>query len=90
MAQSCPHCASQLSEDNDTLKEVSHIRRSNQLMTHTMIAMTLFVAGMAIWFWGGEPAEGLRATIGGIFFALGFIGYLVTRIRMVLHKRKSV
>ncbi|MGL6012587.1 MAG: zinc ribbon domain-containing protein, partial [Shewanella oncorhynchi] len=48
------------------------------------------IAGVVIWFWGGEPAEGMRANIAGICFVFGFVGYLITRVRIVLHKRKSV
>ena len=90
LAKSCPHCSSGLSGDNESLNRISHIKRTNQLMNQSFLAMTLFIAGVVLWFWAGEPAEGLRANIAGICFVFGFIGYLIARIRIVLHKRKSI
>ncbi|QYJ99799.1 zinc ribbon domain-containing protein [Shewanella psychrotolerans] len=90
LAKSCPHCATKHSSDNESASRISHIKRSNQLMNQSFFAMTLFIAGVFIWFWGGEPAEGMRANIAGACFVFGFIGYLITRIRIVLHKRKSI
>ncbi|MFV7784535.1 zinc ribbon domain-containing protein [Shewanella marisflavi] len=89
-AKSCPHCASGLTGNTESLNRISHIKRSNQLMNQSFLAMTLFIAGVVIWFWGGEPAQGLRATVAGGCFVFGFVGYLIARIRIVLHKRKSI
>jgi fatty acid desaturase len=52
--------------------------------------MTIFIAGVVMWFWGGNTAEGVRAYIAVICFVLGFVGYLVTRLQIVMHKRKKV
>ena len=90
VAKACPHCSSKLSGENESLNRISHIKRSNQLMNQSFFAMTLFIAGVVIWFWGGEPADGVRATIAGACFVFGFVGYLIARVRFVLHKRKSV
>lgn len=89
-AAACPHCEATTSGDNGSLVRIGKIKKSARLMNQSFIAMTLFITGVVIWFWGGEPAEGLRATIGSICFAFGFVGYLITRVRIVLHKRKSV
>lgn len=89
-AASCSHCQAKTNGDNESLARISHIKTSAKLMNHSFIAMTLFIAGVVIWFWGGEPAEGLRANIAGACFVFGFVGYLITRVRIVLHKRKSV
>ena len=89
-APSCPYCQASTNGDNGSLSRISHIQRSSSLMNQSFVAMTLFIAGVVIWFWGGEPAEGLRANIAGVCFVFGFVGYLITRVRIVLHKRKSV
>ncbi|MCU7998481.1 MULTISPECIES: zinc ribbon domain-containing protein [unclassified Shewanella] len=89
-ASSCPHCQAKTDGDNESLSRISHIQKSSSLMNQSFVAMTLFIAGVVIWFWGGEPAEGMRANIAGICFVFGFVGYLITRVRIVLHKRKSV
>ncbi|WP_028772184.1 hypothetical protein [Shewanella waksmanii] len=89
-AKSCSHCSSVMGEVNESQMRISHIRRSNQLMNQSFIAMTLFIAGVVIWFWGGESATGMRAYVAGSCFVFGFVGYLIARVRIVLHKRKSV
>lgn len=89
-ASSCPHCQVKTDGDNGSLARISHIQKSSSLMNQSFVAMTLFIAGVVIWFWGGEPAEGQRANIAGVCFVFGFVGYLITRVRIVLHKRKSV
>ncbi len=86
----CPHCSQKNSSDNESLNKISHIKRSNQLMNQSILAMTLFIAGVMIWFWGGEPAEGMRANIAVVCSVFGFFAYLICRLRIVLHKRKSV
>ncbi|MCE9678432.1 zinc ribbon domain-containing protein [Shewanella sp. AS1] len=90
LAKNCPHCATKNSADNESANRISHIKRTNQLMTQSFLAMTLFIAGVVIWFWGGEAASGPRANIAVICSVFGFVGYLICRIRLVLHKRKSV
>lgn len=89
-ASSCPHCQAKTNGDNESLSRISHIQKSSSLMNQSFVAMTVFIAGVVIWFWGGEPAEGMRAMIAAVCFVFGFVGYLITRIRIVLHKRKSV
>lgn len=89
-ATTCSFCNADLTGNTDSLTTISHIKRSSQLMNHSMLSMTLFIAGVVIWFWGGEPAQGMRSYIAGVCFVLGFVGYMITRVRMVLHKRKSV
>lgn len=89
-AANCSYCSANLTGDTETLNVISNIKRSNQLMNHSLLCMSLFIAGVVVWFWGGEPAEGLRSYIAGGFFVFGFVGYLITRLRIVLHKRKKV
>lgn len=89
-AVTCNYCSADLTGNTESLSLISNIKRSNQLMNHSLLCMSLFIAGVVIWFWGGEPAEGLRSLIAGGLFVLGFVGYLITRVRIVLHKRNKV
>ncbi|BCV32610.1 hypothetical protein [Shewanella algae] len=89
-APSCPHCSSKLGPNTESLSRISHIQQSTKLMNQSFLALTLFIAGVVIWFWGGEVAEGNRAIAGAVCFTFGFVGYLITRVRIILHKRKSV
>ena len=90
LATQCQHCQANLSGDNESLTRITHIKKSAQLMNHSFLSLTLFIGGVVLWFWGGEPAEGIRSQIAVGLFVLGFVGYMITRVRMVLHKRKSV
>ena len=90
LARECKHCSAKLEGNLESLQRINHIKRSQTLMNQSFIAMTLFIAGMVLWFWGGETAEGPRAIAAGVCFVFGFIGYLICRIRIVLHKRKSI
>ncbi|GGP74557.1 zinc ribbon domain-containing protein [Shewanella ulleungensis] len=89
-AKQCTHCKTDLSGNTQSLSVISHIERSNSLMNQSFIYLTLFIAGVVVWFWGGEPAQGVTLYIAVASFVAGFTGYLITRIRIVLHKRKSV
>ncbi|WP_133407357.1 zinc ribbon domain-containing protein [Parashewanella tropica] len=90
LAKQCQHCDAKLTGDNEARLNIAKINQASKLQTHSFIAMTLFVAGVVIWFWGGEPAEGTRMYAGAVCFTFGFIGYLITRVRIILHKRRSV
>jgi len=90
LAKHCKHCKTALDGNTESLKIISHIERSNRLMTQSFIFLTLFIAGVVVWFWGGEPAQGTTSYLAIASFVIGFTGYLITRVRIVLHKRKSV
>ncbi|WP_025820419.1 hypothetical protein [Shewanella marina] len=89
LAKSCQYCHADLSGNTDSMRVINHIQQSTKLMNQSFLALTLFIAGVVIWFWGGEVATGMRAIIGAICFVVGFVGYLYTRVRIILHKRKS-
>ncbi|NRD73864.1 zinc ribbon domain-containing protein [Shewanella sp. VB17] len=89
-ASHCQYCGCHVSEDTELVSKISHIKRSNQLINHGLLSMSVFIAGVVVWCWGGESAQGLRAYIGSACFVVGFVGYLITRLRIVIHKRKKV
>ncbi|WP_394174511.1 hypothetical protein [Thalassotalea litorea] len=92
LAKSCDHCHIELS-DMDTeqrlnMKRMKKIEQSQKLMNQSMVAMLLFCAGIGSMFWG-EPEPGSMqynlATGAGV---IGFVWYLVNRVRMIILKRK--
>ncbi|MCL1142527.1 zinc ribbon domain-containing protein [Shewanella gaetbuli] len=89
-AKQCSHCKVSLSGNTESLAKISHIQQSNKLMNHSLIFLTLFIGGAVAWFWGGEQAQGYQAIASVFCFIIGFVGYLITRVRLVIHKRKSV
>ena len=90
VAKVCQQCGAKLDGDLESLQRINYIKRSQSIMNQSFVAMTLFITGMFLWFWGGEPAQGTRAIAAIVCFVTGFLGYLFCRIRMVIHKRKSL
>ncbi|WP_394129944.1 zinc ribbon domain-containing protein [Shewanella maritima] len=89
-AKQCSHCKANLDGNSESLVKISHIQKSNSLMTHSIVFLTLLIAGAAMWIWKGEVAQGWQAIMAIVSFSVGVIGYMITRIRIVIHKRKSV
>lgn len=92
-AESCQHCQLNLTElDADkiaSLKRVSAVAKSQQLMNHSFIAMLLFCGGFLFLYWQ-DAQPGTWQYIGAITSTIiGFILYLVTRVRLILTKRSS-
>jgi hypothetical protein len=90
-AKSCEHCQLELAElDAEkmaTLKRVSAIEKSQQLMNHSFIAMLLFCGGFLFLYWQ-DAQPGTWQYITSIASAvIGFILYIVTRARLILAKR---
>ncbi|MBY5991662.1 zinc ribbon domain-containing protein [Ferrimonas balearica] len=87
----CPHCQFSRSKDPEALERASRMRQIQQhqsLMTHSFLALFAFVGGFALWWWGGEAADTWRAPVGIGLMSAGFLGYLVTRVRILLAKRR--
>ena len=88
--KSCHHCQLDLTElDADkiaSLKRVNAVKKSQQLMNHSFIAMLLFCGGFLFLYWqDAQPGtwqyvSAITSTI------LGFILYIVTRVRLILTK----
>jgi len=92
-AKICEHCQIDLSTlDADkiaSLKRISTVAKSQQLMTHSFIAMLLFCGGFLFLYWQDaqpgtwEYVAAITSTI------LGFILYIITRVRLILSKRSQ-
>ncbi|XQW86871.1 hypothetical protein ACOYR1_09170 [Thalassotalea piscium] len=92
-AKSCSHCQLDLvkvdEEKLSTLNKINKINKSQQMMMHSFIAMLLFCGGFLVFYWqNAQPGTWLY--IGSITSTiLGFILYIITRIRLILLKRSS-
>ena len=92
-AKICQHCQLDLTVlDADkiaSLKRVNAVKKSQQLMNHSFIAMLLFCGGFLFLYWqDAQPGtwqyvSAITSTI------LGFILYIVTRVRLILTKRNQ-
>lgn len=91
-AKSCSHCQLDLTnldeEKMHSLKQVSLIKSSQQLMTHSFIAMLLFCGGI-FWLWQDNPVDSWQYVAAITTTVVGFLFYIITRVRLILLKRSS-
>jgi len=88
----CEHCKIDLTGlDADkiaSVKRVSAVEKSQQLMNHSFIAMLLFCGGF-LFLYSQDAQPGTWQYVVAITSAvLGFILYIITRVRLVLTKHK--
>jgi hypothetical protein len=92
-AKICQHCQLDLTVlDADkiaSLKRVSAVAKSQQLMNHSFIAMLLFCGGFLFLYWQDAQPGTWQYVVAITSAILGFILYLVTRVRLILTKRSS-
>jgi len=92
-AQSCQHCDFTLgkvnAEDIARKKSLNKYLKSQSIQTQSMVAMLLFVAGFGFMYWGGAEPSGLQYNLAiGLTF-IGFIWYIVNRVRLIILKRSD-
>lgn len=90
-AKQCSHCQLDLTElDADKiaqLKKVSAVEKSQQLMNHSFIAMLLFCGGFLFLYWQDAQPGTWQYITSIASTVLGFILYIVTRVRLIMAKR---
>jgi hypothetical protein len=92
-AKTCSHCDIPIADvDQEKLafiKQSNTIKQQQSLMNHSFIAMLLFCGGF-LFFYMNDAKPGTIEYIGSIASTvIGFILYLVTRIRLLLLKRSK-
>ncbi|MBO9490543.1 hypothetical protein J7384_09220 [Endozoicomonas sp. G2_1] len=89
-AKSCSHCQLDIGNMDEeklhTMRQVSLIKASERLMTHSMIAMLLFCGGV-FWLWQDGTQNSWQYYAAAGTTVAGFILYIVTRFRIVLLKK---
>lgn len=92
-AKSCQHCNVVLEgldeEKLAHIKGVSMIEASQRLMTHSMIAMLLFCGGVLFLFWHNAQPGTWQYITSVSATGLGFVLYIVTRIRLIFLKKRK-
>ncbi|NMP32379.1 hypothetical protein HII17_12480 [Thalassotalea sp. M1531] len=91
-AKSCTHCNIELQGlDRDkmaSIKKENKIKQQQNLMNHSFIAMLLFCGGFLYLFWQNAQPGSWEYIASMTSTILGFVLYLVTRVRIILVKRK--
>ncbi|PCI60799.1 MAG: hypothetical protein COB35_08120 [Gammaproteobacteria bacterium] len=92
-AINCSHCQLDLKNaDADQiqhLNKISKINKSQSLMNHSFIAMILFCGGVLMLFWRSSDPLSLEYKASVAATVIGFVLYIVTRIRLFLLKFKK-
>jgi hypothetical protein len=92
-AQSCQHCDFTLgtvnAEDIERKQNLKKYLKSQNIQTQSMIAMLLFVAGFGFMYWGEAEPGGLQHNFAIGLALIGFVWYIVNRIRLIILKRSD-
>jgi hypothetical protein len=92
-ADKCSHCGLSLQEiDNDKIANLLNVNRINQgqrLMTYSFVAMLLFCGGFLFMFWDNVEQGTWQHTLAMASTVIGFILYIIIRIRLLLFKRNK-
>ncbi|TLX49471.1 hypothetical protein CWC31_16155 [Pseudoalteromonas ruthenica] len=92
--QSCPHCNIALEQMNEQdqrrLAARTKLQKQQGLMNQSFIALIFFLGGFLVLYWQHpEPGSWQQNACYGAI-VLGFIWYLINRVRLVFLKRKKL
>lgn len=92
-AEVCPHCG--FSKSGATVSDHNRKARHKQFLkiqsinNQAALSVLLFVLGFAYMYWGGANPSQTEYYVALGISALGFILYIVNRVRMVIAKRSK-
>ncbi|WP_293757543.1 hypothetical protein [uncultured Paraglaciecola sp.] len=91
--KNCQHCGLSIgtadAEDIERKKSLNKYLKSQSVQMQSMLAMLLFVAGFGFMYWGGAIPGGLQYNIAIGLTLVGFVWYIVNRVRLVFLKRSD-
>lgn len=89
----CNHCGLSLQAlDGDKIANLNHVNRIKQgqrLMNYSFIAMLLFCGGFLFMFWDNVKQGTWQHTLAMASTIIGFIMYIVMRIKLLFFKRQK-
>lgn len=90
-AKSCQHCGFAIGKaDSDDLvrkKNLQKFQKTQSIQNQSMLAMLLFIGGFGFMYWGGVRPGDTQHTIAIGCSVVGFVWYLINRVRLIIHKR---
>ncbi len=93
VAESCEYCKADFNADVDNEEFLRSARKTRlakkqRLQNISFLFIVLFTAGALIMYMGMSDQNELFNTSGRIMVALGFVGYVVTRVWLMINNRK--
>jgi hypothetical protein len=92
-AKECNHCGLSLGElDSEKISNLNQVNRINQaqrLMNYSFVAMLLFCGGFLFMFWDNVEQGTWQHSLAMVSTVIGFILYIVIRIKLLFFKRKK-
>ncbi|GGW77057.1 zinc ribbon domain-containing protein [Alteromonas halophila] len=92
-AASCPHCGFGVSdatdEDIERKRQLKKFQKLQSIQNQSLIAVLMFVAGFGMMYWGGAQGSDLQYNLSILCSVVGFVWYIINRVRIVMVKRFS-
>ena len=90
-AKQCQHCGYDLSdktpEDHARKQSLLRFQRLQSLQNQSLVAMLLFITGFGMMYWGGARTGDLQHNLAILTSVVGFLWYVVNRVRILIVKR---
>ena len=87
----CPHCGFQVGDASteDILRKQSlqRYKKQQSIQNQSLLAVLLFVAGFGFMYWGGTQPGDMQHNLAITATVLGFVWYVINRVRLVIVKR---
>jgi len=91
-AASCQHCGQNLADVTpDQLMRAARDKRmatAQSINNHAMLSMVLFLSSVLYYYFKEPDPESVQGYLTHLALGVGFLGYLVSKIRMIMHKRQ--
>jgi len=93
VAERCEHCKTVFGSDLNDEKILraaknARIMKKQRLQNFSFLFIVLFTAGALVMYLGMSDQDETLNTAGRVMVALGFVGYVATRIFLMINKRK--
>lgn len=90
-SKTCPHCGFAIGDANadDILrkKSLAKFQKVQGIQNQSMLAMLMFIGGFGFMYWGNVRTGDTQHTVAMASTVIGFVWYLVNRVRLVMAKR---
>lgn len=89
--QQCPHCKINInnldSEDKKRIASEIKFKKKQQIMNQSFIALIIFLAGFLVLYTRTPEQNSLELLLCQSAIAIGFVWYLINRIRLLFVKK---